>query len=67
VQEKELLASYAYTDEAPTALSLLAKGKIDAPAMITDRILLEEILEKGISPLLDGPGEHVKVIVSPGK
>ena len=67
VHEKELLASYAYTDEAPTALSLLAKGKVDASSMITGKILLEEILEKGIRPLLDGPGERVKVLVSPGK
>jgi len=64
--EKELIPVQGYVDEYPAAISLLASGKIDSDTLITDKIKLDDIVEKGFK-LLDSEQtvEHIKILVSP--
>jgi (R,R)-butanediol dehydrogenase / meso-butanediol dehydrogenase / diacetyl reductase len=67
MREKTIVASQGYVDEFPAAISLLAGGKVRCdPLMISSKIKLEEILEKGILELLsDRRMEHCKILVTP--
>lgn len=65
LHEKDLLMSYAYVDEAPAAVELLADGRVDCGPMITGRIPLEGLVDQGFEGILGGRGEHVKILVSP--
>jgi len=63
--EKEIVGSSAYTDEFPAALELLAKGKVRADRMISDRIPLDAAESRGLRALLEEPAAHLKILVQP--
>ncbi len=63
--EKEVIGSSAYTDEFPAALQLLASGAVQSAPLITDRIGLEEIEQRGLRALLEEPARHLKILVHP--
>jgi (R,R)-butanediol dehydrogenase/meso-butanediol dehydrogenase/diacetyl reductase len=65
LHEKDLLMSYAYVDEAPAAVELLADGRVDCAPLITGRIGLEAVVDQGFETLLRDRGEHVKILVTP--
>ncbi|MGW8186103.1 MAG: 2,3-butanediol dehydrogenase [Desulfobacterales bacterium] len=64
-EEKELVGSLAYCGEFDTAIALLADGRITAETLITGRIRLEDIVEKGFEELLKNRESNVKILVSP--
>ncbi len=63
--EKEITFSSGYEDEFPAALSIMSDGRIDVEALISDRIKLNDIVEKGMKPLIDDADKHIKILVYP--
>ncbi|MBS1861693.1 MAG: 2,3-butanediol dehydrogenase [Actinobacteria bacterium] len=65
--EKELVGSVgrvARTD-FPTVIDLLGRGALDAEAMITRRIGLDEIVAQGFEAMRDDRANQVKILVDP--
>ncbi|MBW2560894.1 MAG: 2,3-butanediol dehydrogenase [Deltaproteobacteria bacterium] len=62
--EKEVFGSLAYYGEFKTAIALMADGRIVAEPMITARIKLDDIVEKGFKELLENREKHIKILVS---
>ena len=64
--EKTIITSQGYKDEFPVALNFLASGKVDIDTMVTAKISLNDVIEKGFEELT-GPRrlEHCKILVSP--
>ncbi|MBF0527698.1 MAG: 2,3-butanediol dehydrogenase [Deltaproteobacteria bacterium] len=62
--EKEVLGSLAYYGDFKTAIALMADGRIVAEPMITGRIKLDDIVEKGFKELLANREQHIKILVS---
>ena len=62
--EKEVLGSLAYYGDFKTAIALMADGRIVAEPMITARIKLDDIVEKGFKELLANREQHIKILVS---
>ena len=67
LQERELVGCLAYVDDFPRAISLVADGRVDADAFITDKIALRDIVEEGFQKLMDEPDKHVRIIVDAQK
>lgn len=66
LRETEIKGIYAYSlDDFAEALSLVEKRDIDVSSMITDRIALSEIVEKGFGELLKPEKNHIKILVDP--
>jgi len=67
MREKKIIASQGYVHEFPTAISFLAKGKVKVdPMMISSKIKLNEVLEKGFEELAgENRMKHLKILVSP--
>lgn len=63
--EKEIYGSLAYSGEFATAISLLADGRITGESLITGRIKLDDIVEKGFEELLAHRDRNIKIIVDP--
>ncbi|AFM23473.1 2,3-butanediol dehydrogenase [Desulfomonile tiedjei] len=63
--EKEIVGSLAYYGEFSTAIALMADGRIAAQPMITAKIKLDDIVEKGFKELLANREQHIKILVSP--
>ena len=64
-QEKEVVGSLAYCGEFDTAIALLADGRIKAEPLITGKIKLNEIIEKGFEELLTNRESNIKILVAP--
>lgn len=58
--------TYEPAVDFPLALRLLASGAIDAAAMITDHIALDDVVERGLEELLHHNDDHIKILVDPG-
>lgn len=65
--EKEIMASlsHVYDTDFATAVSLIERGQIRTAPLVSDRIPLEDVVEKGFKALVTEPDEHLKVIVTP--
>lgn len=63
--EKEIVGSLAYYGEFDTAIALLADGRIAGEPLITGRIKLDEIVEKGFEELIAHKESNIKILVSP--
>ena len=63
--EKEITTCTGYVDEYPTALALLADRRVMVEPMITGKIKLSELVEKGIQEMIQHPEHHVKILVAP--
>lgn len=68
LREKQVIASlsHSYTDDFPTAVSLLERGKVDVLPLVSDRLPLERIVTDGFEALRDHPGDHLKILAIPG-
>ena len=66
---RQLDVRFAFTYDPsidfPVALVLLASRKVDADAMITDHIALDDVVELGLEELLHHNDRHVKILVDP--
>jgi len=64
--EKEVVGSLCYIDEFDTVLRLLADGRLSGGGLITGRIMLDDLIEKGFEALLQHKEAHLKILVKPG-
>jgi (R,R)-butanediol dehydrogenase/meso-butanediol dehydrogenase/diacetyl reductase len=65
--EKTVAASlsHVYDTDFRVAVSLIERGRVRLDPIITDRIELPDVVERGFKTLLAEPDEHLKVIVFP--
>jgi (R,R)-butanediol dehydrogenase/meso-butanediol dehydrogenase/diacetyl reductase len=65
VEERAIVASFSHNLKADyrTALDLLAAGAIDPDVLVTDRVPLADVMERGFEPLVREPARHLKVLV----
>ena len=64
--EKEIIGSIAYNhDDFSSALSFLVDRRLEASSMITGRIGLDHLLDKGFKELIRNKDKHIKILVSP--
>lgn len=63
--EKEVIFSSGYEDEFPAAISYLADGRVRVEELISERIPLEDLVEKGIMRLLQEGDKYIKILVYP--
>ncbi|PSP75158.1 butanediol dehydrogenase [Halobacteriales archaeon QS_3_64_16] len=52
-------------EEYGMVIDMLAAGRLDPDPLITDRIALEDIVDRGFERLLDASSEQVKIMVEP--
>lgn len=66
--EKKVVGTIAYRHEFPATIAQMSDGRIKADGYITERVLLDDIVEKGFGALT-GPEKkkHVKILVTPDK
>ncbi len=62
--ERELIGILNNGGEFPQAIRLLADGRVDPTPMISNRISLEEVVEKGLEECVVNKRANVKVIVN---
>lgn len=64
--DKEVIGTLAYTiDDFQGVTNLLASGQLKVDSLITGRIQLEDIVEKGFDELVNNKATNIKIIVSP--
>lgn len=63
-RERELIGMLNNGGEFPQAIQLLADGRVDPTPMISNRISLEEVVEKGLEECTVNKRSNVKVIVN---
>jgi (R,R)-butanediol dehydrogenase/meso-butanediol dehydrogenase/diacetyl reductase len=63
--EREVYGSLAYYGEFDTAIALLSDGRLVAEPLITGRIKLDDIVEKGFEELVAHKESNIKILVSP--
>jgi (R,R)-butanediol dehydrogenase/meso-butanediol dehydrogenase/diacetyl reductase len=61
--QKTMIGSPIYTDEARTAITLLANGSVDANQLITSKVPLEDAVEKGFEQLINDKESNIKVLL----
>ncbi len=64
--EKEITTCTGYVDEYPAALALLADRRVQVEPMITEKIHLQDFIEKGLMEMIRNPGRYIKILVTPG-
>ncbi|KAI0773007.1 alcohol dehydrogenase GroES domain protein [Trametes elegans] len=65
-KEINLTSVLAYDREHPELIQAVAEGKFEGlDTLITRRIGLEDVVDKGIKALINEKDEHVKILVSP--
>ena len=64
MKEITLTGSLAYADDFPAIIALM-KDRIRAEAMVTGRIRLDEVVERGFEELVRHKDRHVKILVQP--
>lgn len=63
--EKEITTSTGYVDEYPAALAFLTDRRVLVEPMITQKITLPDLIEKGILEMIRKPEDNVKILVKP--
>jgi (R,R)-butanediol dehydrogenase/meso-butanediol dehydrogenase/diacetyl reductase len=63
--EKEIVFSSGYEDEFPAAISYLADGRVNVEPLITARIKVDDLVDKGIKELIEHGSDYVKILVYP--
>jgi len=64
--DKVVIGTLAYTiDDFQGVANLLASGQLKASPLITGRIQLQDIVEKGFDELVNNKATNIKIIVSP--
>lgn len=71
VRERSIVGSNGYTSgpladkEFDMVASMMSEGLLDPESLITSRIPLEDIVERGFEPLLDRESNDVKILIQP--
>jgi (R,R)-butanediol dehydrogenase/meso-butanediol dehydrogenase/diacetyl reductase len=63
--ENEITTSQGYVDEFPLAMAFLSDGRVQVEPMISSKITLDELVEKGFKELIEHPEKNIKILVSP--
>ena len=65
--EKEVVGSLAhiYDEDYAAAVRLLGEGRVEVEPLISDRIPLDDVLDRGLHRLEQQPAETLKIIVRP--
>lgn len=64
--DKVVIGTLAYTiDDFQGVANLLASGQLQAKPLVTGRIQLQDIVEKGFKELVNNKETNIKIIVSP--
>ena len=63
--EKEITFSSGYENEFPAAIAYLADGRVRVEPLISDRIPLDDMVEKGMRLLTQEGEKHIKILVYP--
>jgi len=65
MDERVILASlsHAMNSDYIPAIELLRGGKVDFEALITDRMPLQNTVDRGFEPLVNDPESHLKVLI----
>lgn len=64
-KEKHLIGSLGYNGEFAPVMTLLADGRLQAEPMITGKIKIDDIVEKGFKELINNKDSNIKIIVTP--
>ena len=62
--ERELIGIINNSGEFPQAIQMMADGRVDPGPMISSRISLEDVVEKGFEECIRNKRSNVKVIVN---
>jgi len=65
--ERELIGIFNNGGEFPQAIQFLADGRVDPTPMISNRISLEDVVEKGFEECINNKRGNIKVIVNCNK
>ena len=57
--------SHVYNEDFADAVDLLGKGKVEVESLISARISIDDIVEKGMKELLENKSKYLKILVSP--
>ncbi|UTW14302.1 2,3-butanediol dehydrogenase [Marinobacterium rhizophilum] len=63
--EKQVIGSLAYNGEFADVIALINDGRLNVTPLITGRIALANILDRGFEELVNNKDQNVKIIVSP--
>lgn len=63
VKERELIGSFAYVDDFPRAIDLVASVRVPVGQFITGHIGLSEIVASGFEKMATTPDKHVRILV----
>ena len=63
--EKEIVFSNGYENEFPAAISYLADGRVNVEPLITARIKVDDLVDKGIKEPIEHGSDYVKILVYP--
>lgn len=63
--EKEISFSSGYEYEFPAAMAYLADRRVQVDKLISDKIKLDDLVEKGMQPLIQETEKHMKILVYP--
>lgn len=65
--EKEVASSlsHSYDVDFPEAVRLLETGQVRVDPLLTERIALADVVERGFEALVAAPEEHLKIVVEP--
>ena len=64
--DKKIMGTLAYTiDDFKGLAALMAKGAIKAENLITGKIALRDIMEKGFMELINNKDDNIKILVRP--
>ncbi|MCQ8828720.1 2,3-butanediol dehydrogenase [Streptomyces malaysiensis] len=66
LKEVRLVGTICYAGDHRPVIDLLRAGRLSVDRFITGRIDLEDLVEGGFQALLDGTGDHIKILVRPG-
>ncbi|MEW6298828.1 MAG: 2,3-butanediol dehydrogenase [Thermodesulfobacteriota bacterium] len=63
--EKQIRSAIGYTGEFSTTIQLIADGRLRPQQLITGRIGLDDVVEKGFLELIHHKDRHVKILIDP--
>ena len=66
--EKEVIGSlsHVYDEDFYTAIRMIADGRVNVEALISDRISLDDLLPRGLHRLEEHRSDTLKILVAPG-
>ncbi len=65
LKEIDLRGTIAYVRDHPAVIELVQEGKVEVAPFITQRIRLDELVDKGFDILINDTDSAVKILVAP--